>query len=125
MMDLQTTASEVCKAGEAYGGTCIARFCDHGDDAAVEKVVDSIFDCDGRIDVLVNNAFSGADYQQDITVQPFWEKPLDFWDLFHKVGLRSHYVATCLCARKWVPRQQQGLVINISSAAGLAYAFDV
>jgi len=121
---LDATAAEIAGLSK-FGGTCMAMTCDHDDDAQTQKVVNEIFKTHGRIDVLVNNAFSGADFDGDINATRFWEKPLTQWDQFHRVGLRSHYVASSLCARHWVPNKQQALIVNISSAAGAAYVFDV
>lgn len=73
----------------------------------------------------MNNAFGGVDFQGGDLRAPFWKKPLWQWDAFHKVGLRSHYAALSLVARKWVAKSQSGLVINIGSAAGAGYVFDV
>lgn len=121
---LDATAAEIAGLSKS-GGTCTAMVCDHDNDAQTEKVVNEIFQTRGRIDILVNNAFSGADFDGDINATRFWEKPLTQWDQFHRVGLRSHYVASSLCARHWVPNKQQALIVNISSAAGAAYVFDV
>merc|ERR1712060_415929 len=48
-------------------------------------------------------------------------------DSFHVVGLRSHYTATVLAVRKWVKAgaTKGNLIVNISSAAGAGYVFDV
>merc|ERR1712194_546205 len=111
--------------GGTSGGTRIPVVCDHDDDDAVENLVNNIFEVHGRLDVLVNNAFAGADYPDDFAAKSFWEKPLSLWDQCHRVGLRSHYVASSLCARHWVPKKQEALIVNISSAAGAGYVFDV
>lgn len=103
--------------------------CDHNDDAAVERAVAAIFADEGRLDLLVNNAFGGQDNGNVATKaigEPFWRKPLWLWDAAHRVGLRSHYVATVLCARQWEDRGQKGAVVaNVSSPGGLDYLFDV
>lgn len=121
---LDATAAEITALGRS-GGTCIPMVCDHDDDVAVENLVNKIFEIHGRLDVLVNNAYAGADYQGDFAANSFWEKPLSQWDQCHRVGLRSHYVASSLCARHWVPKKQEALIVNISSAAGAGYVFDV
>eukprot|EP01125_Pyxidicula_operculata_P014508 TRINITY_DN4837_c0_g1_i1.p1 TRINITY_DN4837_c0_g1~~TRINITY_DN4837_c0_g1_i1.p1 ORF type:complete len:196 (-),score=39.47 TRINITY_DN4837_c0_g1_i1:97-684(-) len=56
---------------------------------------------------------------------PFWEKDLKVWDASHVVGLRSHYIATSIVAKKMVADKKGGLIVNISSPGGLRYLFDV
>lgn len=125
---LDATASEVAGVA-AHGGSCVAMVCDHGDDSAVEQVVGELFRKEGRLDVLVNNAFQGLDSPHaadgNLNEQPFWEKSFEHWDVFHRVGLRSHYIASAICARHWVKLGQPALIVNISSMAGLMYTFDV
>jgi len=100
--------------------------CDHADDAAVERVINDIFVNRGRLDILVNNAFSGLDSEGGDLRGKFWERPVSHWDSFHVVGLRSHYTATVLAARHWAKGSVGApLIINISSAAGFGYVFDV
>lgn len=122
---LEGAAAEVSAQARA-GGSCTAMVCDHGDDAAVERVFAEIFAKEGKLDILVNNAFSGADANSGDLRGSFWERPLTHWDSFHVVGLRSHYTATVLAARHWVAKKALGpLIVNVGSAAGLAYVFDV
>ena len=97
---------------EADGGRAIAAPCDHRDDAAVERVFDEIERDQGRLDILVNNAFllpEGLD-----PGQPFWESPISHWDDMIDIGTRSAYVASRFAARLMVP-QGSGLIVNISS----------
>lgn len=51
----------------------------------------------GRLDVLVNNAFQVAALDS-MTGKPFWEQGAQVWDPLIQVGLRSHYVAACAAA---------------------------
>lgn len=121
---LDTVVDELNAVARA-GGTCRALVCDHGDDAAVEGVFDNIFAMEGKLDVLVNNAFSGVDSLGGDLRGQFFDKPLSHWDSFHHVGLRSHYTATVLASRRWVQKGHQALIVNIGSAAGATYVFDV
>ena len=80
---LTRTAREASKCG----GQCIPLKCDHSDDAQVQAVFEHIENDSGRLDILVNNAFAGAD---SVEVGPkFFEKPIRAWDDVHNVGLRS------------------------------------
>merc|ERR1719444_473939 len=56
--------------------------------------------------------------------QAFWEKPLDAWDQVNGVGLRSHFIASALAARK-MSLAKRGLIVNVGSFGGLNYIFDV
>src|SRR6266545_5794491 len=71
------TAEEVTAAG----GKGIAVACDHRDDAQVEKLFQRVKEENGRLDVLVNNAWGGYEQmEQDgefTWLKPFWEQP--FW----------------------------------------------
>lgn len=122
---LEATAAEI-SAAALSGGSCKAVFCDHADDVSVEQAIADIFAVEGRLDILVNNAFSGADSGGGDLRGNFWDRPLSHWDSFHVVGLRSHYTATVLAVRRWIKAGTRGpLVVNVGSAAGLAYFFDV
>ena len=56
----------------------------------------------GRLDILVNNAFAIPDGR---LVAPFWELPIEQWDVMHRVGLRSHYVATGMRRRSMIAQK--------------------
>jgi len=121
---LEATAAEI-NAAALSGGGCKAVFCDHADDASVEQVIADIFATEGHLDILVNNAFSGADSGDGDLRGNFWDRPLSHWDSFHVVGFRSNYTATVLAVRHWVKAGTRGpLVVNVSSVAGLRYFFD-
>ena len=73
----------------------------------------------GRLDILVNNAFSLPD---DLT-EPggFWEKPLSNWEMVD-VGVRSNFVAAWHAAQIMVP-QKSGLIVAISGYVGVTYTY--
>jgi NAD(P)-dependent dehydrogenase (short-subunit alcohol dehydrogenase family) len=76
----------------------------------------------GRLDVLVNNAFL---IPKELTSgKPFWEVPLSNWDDMVDVGTRSAYVASALAARRMVAARR-GLIVNISSSGAREYAWHV
>src|SRR5690349_12717429 len=80
------------------GGTGIAVRCDHSDDAQVRAVFDRIQTEQGRLDLLVNNAWSGYQAKQRSKKSgfhtSFWKLPPTFWDTMFTVGVRSDYVAS-------------------------------
>ncbi|WP_334181318.1 SDR family NAD(P)-dependent oxidoreductase [Novosphingobium sp.] len=115
------TAAECDERGQASGGKGVAVACDHGDDAAVAALFDRIEREQGRLDILVNNAFTISD--DLLEPKGFWEKPLsnlEMWD----VGVRSNYVAAWHAARIMVP-QGSGLIVAISGFAAVTYTYGV
>jgi dehydrogenase/reductase SDR family member 1 len=116
--DVNATADEVSK----MGGTGIAVQCDHADDDAVAELIEKVMKEQARCDILVNNVFGAPDKMP--TDQPFWQIPLSLWDTLHRVGLRSHYVASRLVAPIMV-QQGSGLIVNTSSGGAVRYTFNV
>jgi dehydrogenase/reductase SDR family protein 1 len=115
----------------ALGGSGIAVRCDHTDDGQVEAVFGRVRAEQGRLDVLVNNVMStpqrnelppGALSQWDL--HPFWEMPLPVWDAFHRVGLRSHYVASVFAAPLLI-EAGGGLIVCISAPGSRRYVQNV
>ncbi len=115
------TAAECTRRGEASGGKGIAVVCDHANDAAVAGLFEKVKAEQGRLDILVNNAFTLSD--DLLEKKGFWEKPLsnlEMWD----VGVRSNYVASWHAAKIMVP-QGSGLMVAISGFAGTTYTYGV
>lgn len=118
---LPGTIGETADAVTALGGRGIAVPCDHAVDAEVEALFARVDREQGRVDLLVNNAFAVPDGK---LVAPFWELPIDQWNTMHTVGLRSHYVAAVFAARRMVA-QKSGLIVNVSSFGAKIYAVNV
>jgi NAD(P)-dependent dehydrogenase (short-subunit alcohol dehydrogenase family) len=111
------TAAEVSRRG----GRGIAVQVDHGSDEQVAALFEQVRHEQGRLDILVNNAFS---LPEDLTEpRPFWEKPLSNLEMF-QVGLRSNYVAAWHAAQLMVPRRS-GLMVAISGYVGVTYTYGV
>ena len=115
---------ETQSAVTAAGGICIPIQVDHSDDEQVRLVFDRIQDEQGKLDLLVNNVYSGVQALTDASGKRFWECEPNFWDASNNVGLRSHYVASVFAARM-MTQHQQGLICTISSWGGLSYIFGV
>ncbi|XP_022100924.1 dehydrogenase/reductase SDR family member 1-like [Acanthaster planci] len=114
---LRDAADEI----EGRGGKCIPVQCDHGDDEQVKLLFERISkEQNGRLDILVNNAYSAISALLTTIGKTFWEMPVSMWDTINRVGLRGHYVATWHAAQMMVPAKQ-GLIVNISSHGGLFY----
>jgi NAD(P)-dependent dehydrogenase (short-subunit alcohol dehydrogenase family) len=115
------TASECNERGAQSGGKGLAVACDHGDDAQVAALFEQVRREQGRLDILVNNAFTISDDLLD--GKPFWEKPLsnlEMWD----VGVKSNYVAAWHAAKIMAP-QKSGLIVAISGFAAVTYTYSV
>ncbi|MFD4405043.1 SDR family NAD(P)-dependent oxidoreductase [Nocardia sp. NPDC058499] len=103
------------------GGQGIAVRVDHGRDDEVAALFDRVAAEQGRLDILVNNAFS---LPEDLTdPEPFWEKPLSNWEMID-IGVRSNFVAARYAAALMVPKES-GLIVAISGYTGVAYTYGV
>lgn len=109
--DVNGAAALVAQAG----GIGIPVCCDHTLDGNVEALFERIRREQGRLDILVNNVWSGYERFDDADFgAPFWEQPLWRWDLMFAAGVRAHYTASRLAAPLMIP-QGRGLIVNISS----------
>jgi NAD(P)-dependent dehydrogenase (short-subunit alcohol dehydrogenase family) len=118
---LPGTVGETAEEVNRRGGKGIAVQVDHGDDDQVAALFEQVTREQGRLDLLVNNAFS---LPEDLT-EPgsFWEKPLSNWQMVD-VGVRSNFVAARHAAQIMVP-QQSGLIVAISGYVGVTYTYGV
>lgn len=118
---LPGTVGETAEQVTQRGGKGIAVQVDHADDADVEALFERVQREQGRLDLLVNNAFS---LPEDLT-EPgsFWEKPLSNWEMVD-VGVRSNFVAARLAAQIMAP-QKSGLIVAISGYVGVTYTYGV
>jgi len=116
---------ETKSAVEKAGGTCIIVPVDHSDDQQIKSLFEQIDrEQNGRLDLLVNNAYGGVRSLIAAKGKPFWESDINLWDACNQVGLRSHYVASHF-ATKMMTQRKQGLMVTISSWGGLAPIFGV
>lgn len=118
---LPGTVGETARLCTERGGQGIAVPCDHADDAQVAALFERIENDEGRLDILVNNAFIIPD--DLLEPKGFWEKPLSNWDMM-EVGVKSNFVAAWHAARIMVP-QRSGLIVNISGYAAVTYTYGV
>jgi len=121
---VEDTADEVT----ARGGTGIPVPCDHTDDAQVENLFARVRDeQDGRLDVLVCNAWGGYmpyEEHQSWFVTPFWEQSMDRWDGMFTAGLRAHLV-TCRFGLPLMVEQGAGLAVLTTFTMGRRYLGNV
>jgi len=117
------TLLQVREEAEKRSGTgvCIPVECDHSDDEAVKEVFNKIEkEQQGRLDLLVNNAYAAVHYIIDHSDKNFWEQPENGWDIINNVGLRNHFLCAIHASKIMVPNRS-GLIVNISSIGGVAY----
>lgn len=83
----------------------------------VARAFERIHSDRGRIDLLINNVWGGyeqmAENGEFTWNRPFWQQPLSRWDSMFAAGVRAHFVASRLAARRMV-EQRSGLIVNIS-----------
>jgi NAD(P)-dependent dehydrogenase (short-subunit alcohol dehydrogenase family) len=116
---LPGTVGETAAECDRRGGKGIAVQVDHGNDEQVAALFERVRHEQGRLDVLVNNAFA---LPEDLTEpKGFWQKPLSNLEMFH-VGVRSNFVAAWHAAHIMVP-QKSGLIVAISGYTGVSYTY--
>ncbi|MBR0366794.1 MAG: SDR family oxidoreductase [Clostridia bacterium] len=109
----QNLIDEVAKEiAEEYGVQTLAVRCDITDTPNVEAMVDAVLEKFGRIDILINNAGTGAVAPaEDITDEQFAnEMNIDLFGSFR--------VARAVAKKAMIP-QKYGRIINIASMYGL------
>jgi dehydrogenase/reductase SDR family protein 1 len=111
---LESTIAEAKELGGRIEGVV----CDHRDDEQVASVFERAKREQGRIDLLVNNAFLIPDEMDPAA--PFWQTDLDCWDDMHQIGARSAYVGAWLAAPIMI-EQGKGLIAAVSSQGARYY----
>lgn len=104
---IDATADEVTRAG----GRGIAVRCDHTQEDEVAGLFRRIEREQGRLDLLVNNAWGGHEVFDGVFVAPFWERPMAQWDAMFDRGVRNHLLASRHAAPLFV-RQKRGLIVT-------------
>lgn len=118
---LPGTVGETAQEVDRRGGKGVAVAVDHANDDQVAALFEQVKRDEGRLDILVNNAFA---LPEDLTEpKPFWEKPLSNWQMVD-VGVRSNFVAAWHAAHIMVP-QKSGLIVDISGYVGVTYTYGV
>lgn len=106
--NIDDTADEVSR----LGGQGIAVRCDHTAEDEVRALFERIgHEQQGRLDLLVNNAWGGHETFNGVFDAPFWEHPLAHWDSMMDRGVRNHLVASRCAAPLFVERRR-GLVVT-------------
>ncbi|CAN9503302.1 unnamed protein product [Ophioblennius macclurei] len=118
---LKQTAEEV----KERGGYCVPVICDSTKDEDIEGLFEQIKrEQNGRLDILVNNAYAGVHDIFNNMGKKFWETDPSIWDSINNTGLRGHYFFSVYASRMMV-EHGRGLIVTISSFGGLRYLFNV
>jgi NAD(P)-dependent dehydrogenase (short-subunit alcohol dehydrogenase family) len=105
---IEDTADEVT----ALGGRGIAVRCDHTDDTDVQALFARVAGEQGRVDLLVNNAWSGYEgHSGGLPMDPFWTLSPTYWDSMFTTGVRGALVASSLAA-PMMAAAGRGLIVN-------------
>ena len=105
-------------------GVLVSRYnADHTDDAQVQALFERVQSEQGRLDVLVCNAWGGympyAEHMQ-WGERPFWEQSMQRWDGMFTAGLRAHLV-TCRFGLPLMLPHPGGLVVLTTFTQGKRY----
>jgi NAD(P)-dependent dehydrogenase (short-subunit alcohol dehydrogenase family) len=102
---IDETADELTR----MGGHGVAVRCDHTQEDEVASLFARVQREQGRLDVLVNNAWGGHETFNGVFEAPFWEHPLSNWDSMFDRGVRNHLLASRFAAPLMVA-QKSGLI---------------
>src|SRR3954453_20565008 len=91
--NLPGTIEETAEEVTGRGGEGIAVRCDHANELEVESLFRRIREDQGRLDILVNNAWGGYEGERLMPAY-FWQAPLRLWDAMFERGLKAHLLAT-------------------------------
>ena len=108
---VRDTAGEVTRRG----GQGVAVRCDHTADSEVEALFARVRQDQGRLDILVNNAWGGYEqYDWAGFGAPFWEQPMRLWSGMFESGVRTHVAATRLAVPLMLP-ERGGLIVHTTA----------
>jgi NAD(P)-dependent dehydrogenase (short-subunit alcohol dehydrogenase family) len=106
------TVEESAEQVTARGGAGIAVAVDQTDAEQVSALFERVRKEQGRLDLLVNNAWGGYEGHDYATfTAPFWEQPLSRWEGMFTAGVRSALVASRYAAPLMIERGS-GLIVS-------------
>lgn len=110
------TVAETAQLVTEAGGRGAPFLCDHSDPQQVDKLFETIKQDEGRIDLLVNNAWAGYEQYDHGDDRRFWVESNveNQWKGMFDGGVLLHYLATRAASALMV-EQQAGLIVSISA----------
>jgi NAD(P)-dependent dehydrogenase (short-subunit alcohol dehydrogenase family) len=118
----RSTVEDAAAEVTARGGRGIAARTDHTDDAQVAALFERVRSEQGRLDLLVANAWGGYEgYDHASFSDPFWEQPLERWDVMFTAGVRAHFAAARAAAPLMIERGDGLMAFTGGFAAGEHY----
>ena len=106
---IDAVASDIAKE---FGVPTLAVRCDITDTAAVDAMVDTVIEKFGRVDILINNAGTGA-------VAPAEDITDDQFNNEMNIDLFGSFRVARAVAKKYMIKANYGRIINIASMYGL------
>jgi NAD(P)-dependent dehydrogenase (short-subunit alcohol dehydrogenase family) len=111
---VEEAASEI---RTAFGGDCVGVCCDITDAEAVRRLLESVLQRFGRVDVLINNAANNPTVGQG-ALQTEWSRlenfPLAAWHADIAVGLTGAFLCSQIIGAE-MARRGSGVIINVAS----------
>lgn len=104
---IDDTADEVTR----LGGRGIAVRCDHTREDEVATLFQRVVQEQGRLDLLVNNAWGGHETFDGVFQAPFWQRPMAHWESMFDHGVRNHLLASRLAVPTLIA-QGKGLIVT-------------
>lgn len=68
--------------------------CDHTVEEEVGALFERVRKEQGRLDILVNNAWGGYEGKEHLMPQYFWQSPWRLWDAMFERGVKAHLLAS-------------------------------
>lgn len=107
----QADVDDVAAQVRASGRKALAVSADVREKAAVDRMVAQTLEQFGRVDILVNNAGT-------YIYQPVVQMSVDEWDSMFEANMKSVFLC-CQAVARPMMEQKSGVIINISSMAGV------
>jgi len=112
---LPGTVSDTADEVTERGGQGIAVRCDHTADTEVEALFARVRQEQGRLDLLVNNAWGGYErFDWSRFAAPFWEQPMQHWSGMFESGVRAHLATARLAVPLMLPNRG-GLIVHTTA----------
>lgn len=101
---------------ERFGGQACAIQTDITDPESVKKLLASVLDKFGRVDILVNNAANNPKMENkaDVEFSRLEFFPLEQWDADLNVGLKGAFLCSQVIGSE-MARRKQGVIVNVAS----------